>query len=62
MPKAPFEYNSQKHKSRALAPRFVEGICMQELDINGKIVRVDVDLDMTGTKFGCGIALCGAYR
>jgi len=35
---------------------------MQELDINGKIVRMDVDLDMTGTKFGCGIALCGAYR
>ncbi len=45
---------------------------MQELDINGKIVQVDVDLDMpllwvlrdvldlTGTKFGCGMALCGA--
>ncbi len=45
---------------------------MQELDINGKIVQVDVDLDMpllwvlrdvldlTGTKYGCGMALCGA--
>jgi isoquinoline 1-oxidoreductase alpha subunit len=45
---------------------------MQKLDINGKIVQVDVDpempllwvlrdvLDMTGTKFGCGMALCGA--
>jgi len=45
---------------------------VQELDINGKIVHVDVDLDMpllwvlrdildmTGTKFGCGMALCGA--
>ncbi|MFL5402656.1 MAG: (2Fe-2S)-binding protein [Gemmatimonadales bacterium] len=45
---------------------------MQELDINGKKVRVDVPADMpvlwvlrdvvglTGTKFGCGIAACGA--
>ena len=42
------------------------------LNINGKAVSVDVDpstpvlwalrdnLNMTGTKFGCGIALCGA--
>lgn len=42
------------------------------LSINGKAVSVDVDsstpvlwalrdnLNMTGTKFGCGIALCGA--
>ena len=42
------------------------------LNVNGKAVSVDVDpstpilwalrdnLDMTGTKFGCGIALCGA--
>jgi len=49
-----------------------EGILMQELDINGKIVQVDVDLempllwvlrdvlDLTGTKYGCGMALCGA--
>ena len=47
-------------------------ILMQELDINGKIVQVDVDsdmpllwvlrdvLDLTGTKYGCGMALCGA--
>jgi isoquinoline 1-oxidoreductase subunit alpha len=45
---------------------------MQKLDINGTIHQVDVDpdmpllwvlrdvLDMTGTKFGCGIAACGA--
>jgi isoquinoline 1-oxidoreductase alpha subunit len=45
---------------------------MQRLDINGKIHQVDVDpempllwvlrdvLDMTGTKYGCGMALCGA--
>jgi len=45
---------------------------MQKLDINGSIQQVDVDpempllwvlrdvLDMTGTKFGCGMALCGA--
>ena len=45
---------------------------MQKLNINGKIHSVDVDpempllwvlrdvLDMTGTKFGCGRALCGA--
>ena len=43
-----------------------------ELQINGKPVRVDVDpampllwvlrdvLNMTGTKYGCGIAACGA--
>jgi isoquinoline 1-oxidoreductase subunit alpha len=45
---------------------------MQELRINGKTHRVDVSADMpvlwvlrdvvglTGTKFGCGVALCGA--
>jgi isoquinoline 1-oxidoreductase alpha subunit len=45
---------------------------MQELKINGKVHRVDVPADMpilwvlrdvvglTGTKFGCGIAACGA--
>ncbi|MBX2836855.1 MAG: (2Fe-2S)-binding protein [Gammaproteobacteria bacterium] len=43
-----------------------------ELNINGKAVSVDVDADtpllwvvrdslnMTGTKFGCGVASCGA--
>ena len=43
-----------------------------ELNINGKPVQVDADpampllwvlrdtLNMTGTKFGCGMALCGA--
>ena len=45
---------------------------MIELNINGKGVRVDVDaatpllwvlrdtLSLTGTKYGCGMALCGA--
>ena len=45
---------------------------MISLNVNGKSVRVDVDgdtpllwvlrdhLDLTGTKFGCGMALCGA--
>ena len=45
---------------------------MQELKVNGKLQRVDVPPDMpvlwvlrdviglTGTKFGCGIAACGA--
>lgn len=45
---------------------------MQKLEINGTIHHVDVDpqmpllwvlrdvLDMTGTKYGCGIAACGA--
>ena len=45
---------------------------MAQLNINGKDVQVDVDastpilwtlrdtLGMTGTKFGCGMALCGA--
>jgi isoquinoline 1-oxidoreductase subunit alpha len=45
---------------------------MINFQVNGKAVRVDADpttpllwalrdnLDMTGTKFGCGMALCGA--
>ncbi len=45
---------------------------MQTLNINGKDTRVEADantpilwalrdtLGMTGTKFGCGVALCGA--
>jgi isoquinoline 1-oxidoreductase subunit alpha len=45
---------------------------MTRLDVNGKAVEVDADpstpilwalrdnLSMTGTKFGCGMALCGA--
>jgi isoquinoline 1-oxidoreductase alpha subunit len=43
-----------------------------DLNINGKVVRVDAEpdmpllwalrdkLSMTGTKYGCGIAICGA--
>lgn len=45
---------------------------MLRLDINGKVQQVEVEpdtpllwvlrdvLELTGTKFGCGIALCGA--
>ena len=45
---------------------------MISLSVNGKLVQADADdntpllwvlrdyLDMTGTKFGCGMALCGA--
>jgi isoquinoline 1-oxidoreductase subunit alpha len=45
---------------------------MTKLDINGKLVNVDLPADtpllwvlrdhlgLTGTKFGCGMALCGA--
>ena len=45
---------------------------MTKLNVNGKAVEVDVDpetpllwvlrdtLGLTGTKFGCGMALCGA--
>ena len=45
---------------------------MISLDVNGTLVQADADgdtpllwvlrdhLDMTGTKFGCGMALCGA--
>ena len=45
---------------------------MTKLNVNGKTVEVDVDpetpllwvlrdtLGLTGTKFGCGMALCGA--
>ncbi len=45
---------------------------MVKLNINGQVKQVDVDpatpilwvvrenLEMTGTKFGCGIAMCGA--
>ncbi|MEI8144877.1 MAG: (2Fe-2S)-binding protein [Alphaproteobacteria bacterium] len=45
---------------------------MISLDVNGKSVQIDADpempllwalrdlLNMTGTKFGCGMALCGA--
>ena len=45
---------------------------MANLTINGKIINVDVEDDtpllwairenvgLTGTKYGCGIALCGA--
>lgn len=45
---------------------------MVTLSVNGRVEQLDVDpgtpllwalrdhLDMTGTKFGCGVALCGA--
>jgi isoquinoline 1-oxidoreductase alpha subunit len=49
-----------------------QGNAMAKLTINGKIVDLDVEQDtpllwairenvgLTGTKYGCGIALCGA--
>jgi len=51
---------------------FLWGIKMTKLNVNGKVVEVDVEsdtpllwvlreqLEMTGTKYGCGIAACGA--
>jgi isoquinoline 1-oxidoreductase subunit alpha len=51
---------------------FLGSNTMIRFQVNGKAVSVDVDpttpllwalrdnLDMTGTKFGCGMALCGA--
>jgi isoquinoline 1-oxidoreductase alpha subunit len=42
---------------------------METLNINGRVMTVDAPQDMpllgsvlsmTGTKFGCGVALCGA--
>jgi aerobic-type carbon monoxide dehydrogenase small subunit (CoxS/CutS family) len=50
----------------------LEGIMATTFTLNGKAITVEVDpqmpllwvlrdtLDMTGTKFGCGMALCGA--
>ena len=47
---------------------------MITLNVNGKRMQTDADpdtpllwvlrdhLDMTGTKYGCGMALCGACR
>jgi isoquinoline 1-oxidoreductase subunit alpha len=53
--------------------QFPQGVFMAiSLNVNGKAVSVDADpntpilwalrdnLDLTGTKFGCGMALCGA--
>jgi isoquinoline 1-oxidoreductase alpha subunit len=49
-----------------------QGIAMANLNINGKTINVDVEPDtpllwairenvgLTGTKYGCGIAQCGA--
>lgn len=56
----------------ALLTYVLEVTLMPMLSINGETVDVDVDpstpllwvlrdhLDMTGTKYGCGIAQCGA--
>jgi isoquinoline 1-oxidoreductase alpha subunit len=50
----------------------VEAKFMAKLNVNGKTVEVDADgatpllwvlrenLELTGTKYGCGVALCGA--
>jgi aerobic-type carbon monoxide dehydrogenase small subunit (CoxS/CutS family) len=52
--------------------RFSRALAVQKLTINGKTLEVDVEgdtpllwvlrdtLGMTGTKYGCGMALCGA--
>jgi isoquinoline 1-oxidoreductase alpha subunit len=52
--------------------RINQGIAMANLNINGKAINVDVEPDtpllwairenvgLTGTKYGCGIAQCGA--
>jgi isoquinoline 1-oxidoreductase alpha subunit len=59
-------------KSKFPAPPHKTEILMTSFFVNGKSVQVDVDpstpllwvlrdsLEMTGTKFGCGMALCGA--
>jgi len=56
----------------AAASVFIGGWSMETLNINGRNVTIDVPQDMpllwalrdviglTGTKFGCGAALCGA--
>jgi isoquinoline 1-oxidoreductase alpha subunit len=53
-------------------PSCHHGVLMYQLTINGKDVQVDVEgdtpllwvlrdtLNLTGTKYGCGMALCGA--
>jgi len=56
-----------------IRPRLPERHCaMISLDVNGKKTQVDVDpgtpllwvlrdhLNLTGTKYGCGLSLCGA--
>src|SRR3954471_17389591 len=53
-------------------PRVAHGVPVTNFSINGKKVSVDVDADtpllwvlrdelkLTGTKYGCGVAQCGA--
>jgi isoquinoline 1-oxidoreductase alpha subunit len=55
-----------------LAERLVTGIAMTSIFVNNQLVNVDAEADtpllwvlrdhlgMTGTKYGCGMALCGA--
>ncbi|HEY2460713.1 MAG TPA: (2Fe-2S)-binding protein, partial [Candidatus Acidoferrum sp.] len=67
------DYNSIEAKAHLPAQgRDVRRSSMTSFHLNGKPVQVDVDpstpllwvlrdsLGMTGTKFGCGMALCGA--
>jgi isoquinoline 1-oxidoreductase subunit alpha len=71
-----FSRSLSKFLSIPVSYAFVQNITgatgMASLNINGKTVEVDADpstpllwalrdnLNMTGTKFGCGMALCGA--
>src|ERR1044071_5367554 len=64
------------HRDRAAYAQFLAGksrrSTMLSLNVNGKRVSADAEddtpllwvlrdhLNMTGTKFGCGMALCGA--
>jgi isoquinoline 1-oxidoreductase subunit alpha len=65
-----FQSSIQPKSNRWVGPK--RGIAMANLTINGKTFDVDVEPDtpllwairenigLTGTKYGCGIALCGA--
>jgi isoquinoline 1-oxidoreductase alpha subunit len=65
-----FQSSIQPKSNRWVGPE--KGIAMANLTINGKTFDVDVEPDtpllwairenigLTGTKYGCGIALCGA--
>jgi isoquinoline 1-oxidoreductase alpha subunit len=65
-----FQSSIQPKSNRWVGPK--KGIAMANLTINGKTFDVDVEPDtpllwairenigLTGTKYGCGIALCGA--
>src|SRR6201981_3789377 len=63
---------SAPHQSSPLQTAMHGGLHMADLNVNGKTHQVDVDpntpllwvlrdtIGLTGTKYGCGIAQCGA--